>query len=117
MAAEDQVPLTVYLRHGGGLHEHDWPLHPDIAEQLAKGQVTQASEPGPATWHRPAGAGPSESEQTGREIYATDKPLLPHRSAPKPEWVGYAVKVGGLAVDDAEAMTKQDLIDRYGGGS
>ncbi|MCK9896964.1 hypothetical protein [Frankia sp. AgB32] len=117
MAAEDAAPLTVFLRHGGELNEHDWPLHPDIAEQLTKGMVTQASEPGPATWHRPAGDGPSESEQTGREIFATDKPMLPHRSAPKPEWVGYAVKVHQVRPDDAEAMTKQDLIDRFGGAS
>jgi hypothetical protein len=116
MAAEDAAPLTVFLRHGGDLNEHDWPLHPDIAEQLAKGMVTQASEPGPATWFKPPETVPSESEQTGREIYADDRPLVPHRGAPKSEWVGYAVKVHGVRPDDADAMTKQDLIDRYGQG-
>nr|WP_109746860.1 hypothetical protein [Salinispora mooreana] len=41
-----------------------------------------------------------------------DEPPAP--SAVKAEWVGYAVRVHDAGPDEAEAMTKTDLIDRYG---
>lgn len=106
------IPQTVFLRHqgGGDLVEHDWPLHPDLAEQLAKGWVTQASTPGPATWHKQSD---DAAEAGGRELVAPDVPM-PHRSAPKADWQGYAVQVRGADPEDAAAATKQDLIERYG---
>lgn len=42
-------------------------------------------------------------------------PDLPGRNDPKPAWIGYAVRVGGMDLDEAEAATKADLIDRFGG--
>lgn len=110
--ATDTVPETVFLRHAGSeLVEHDWPLEPNLAEQLAKGMVRQASEPGPATWHRPEGADAGavpEREMTPPEV------SMPHRSAKVADWQGYAVKAHGLDPEQAADMTKQDLIDRFG---
>ena len=36
----------------------------------------------------------------------------PAVNSPKNEWVGYAVGQG-MSVDDADAMTKADLIDKF----
>ena len=109
-----QIPQTVFLRHGGGVVEHDWPLGENLAEQLTKGMITQVSAPGDATWYKPEVVEPSVPELAGREIFGS-KPMAPHKTAPKPDWVGYAVKVGGLSVDDADGMTKADLVERFGG--
>lgn len=38
----------------------------------------------------------------------------PAVSALKAEWVGYATRVHGADPDEAEAMTKTDLIEKYG---
>jgi hypothetical protein len=39
---------------------------------------------------------------------------VPSRSDAKAEWVAFAVSQG-LDQDEAEGMTKQDLIDQFGG--
>ena len=44
-----------------------------------------------------------------------EPPVRPAQSASKAEWVGYAVRAHGMTPDAAEAMTKADLIERYGG--
>jgi hypothetical protein len=41
-------------------------------------------------------------------------PAAPNKSATKAEWVAYAVSVGADA-DEAEAATRDDLIETYGG--
>jgi hypothetical protein len=38
----------------------------------------------------------------------------PAESANKPEWVEFAAKHGGLSKADAEALTKDQLVDRFG---
>jgi hypothetical protein len=39
--------------------------------------------------------------------------VRPALNAPKLEWVSWAVH-SGASVDDAEALTKSDLIEKYG---
>ncbi len=43
---------------------------------------------------------------------APNEPPAP--SAVKAEWVGYATRVHGADPDEVEALTKADLIDKYG---
>jgi hypothetical protein len=38
---------------------------------------------------------------------------VPGVNAPKNEWVGYAVSQG-VSINDADAMTKNDLIEKFG---
>lgn len=38
----------------------------------------------------------------------------PAKSAPKQDWVDYAVDVHGADADEAGELTKQELIDEYG---
>jgi hypothetical protein len=55
----------------------------------------------------PPGTAPSEDDGPA----ALERPA---RSASKAEWVAYAV-AQGAEQDDAEAATKDQLIERYGG--
>jgi hypothetical protein len=41
-------------------------------------------------------------------------PVPPRPAAPKPEWVAFAV-ASGAAEDEANAMSKAELMERYGG--
>jgi len=88
----------IFVKGGGGLIiKMRLPLHETIADQLTKGHVRQVHEDG-SPYIAPAG----------------DTLARPATSAAKAEWVGYAVRAGGMSPDDAEAMTKTDLVERFG---
>lgn len=108
------TPQSVYLEYGGQVVEHDWPLTEVLAYQLAKGMVRQASQPGPASWFRPPGD-EGEPGDTGPPPAPRPRELPPHRNAAKADWVGFAVRTAGISVDEADAMTKADLVERFGG--
>ena len=88
------------LGEGGGIHAMDLPLPEPIAERLAKGLLRRVNADG-SLYDGPADGVPDLPAEA------------PAKSAAKAEWVGWAV-ANGAAVDDAEAMTKQDLIEQYG---
>ena len=90
------------LGEGGGVFKFDLPLHEVVADKLAKGHIRRVNPDGTpyVEGDRPEGV-PSLPES---------RPAL---NALKGEWVGWAV-VQGLTPDEAEALTKQDLIDRFG---
>lgn len=93
---------VAYFRgEGGGIWKMDLPLPEQMAAQLTKGHLTRVNPDG----------SPYTPPASGGERPSVDPPSP---SALKAEWVGYAVRVHGLAPDDAEAMTKADLIERYG---
>lgn len=83
----------------------DLPLHEAMADQLTKGHVRRVNADG-SPYTEPAASGEQDQADAGEQP--------PAASAVKAEWVGYAVRVHGVPVDDAEAMTKADLIERYG---
>lgn len=95
---------TIYVRgEGGTIFRLALPLHESIADRLAKGYLVQVNEDGsPYTGE----TGPSVPS------LPTEPPAI---SAPKAAWVGWAVACGATP-DDAEAMTKADLIEQYGKG-
>lgn len=90
---------------GGGIFELPLPLSENFEQQRVRGQLVRVDENGdPWTDQAPSGA---DAEDDG--------PVRPPVNAPKNEWVGYAVAVDeGLTIDDADAMTKNDLIEKYG---
>jgi hypothetical protein len=99
---ETAAPATVHiLGEGGGIFELSLPLHETIADKLAKGHVRRVQPDGTpyVEGDRPDGV-PSLPESR------------PAVNAAKAEWVGWAV-VNGMTPDDAEALTKQDLIERF----
>lgn len=84
---------SIWVKEPGGIPiKMDLPLGEGMAGRLATGSLVQCTADG--------------------EIITEDKPIRPSVSTAKPEWVGYLVKAHGYTVDDAEAMTKQDIIDR-----
>ena len=99
MAAAD----TGFFRGaGGGIFELSLPLSENFEQQRVRGQLVRVDENGDP-WTDQA-AGPAD-----------DGLVRPPVNAPKNEWVGYAVAVDpDLTIDDADAMTKNDLIEKYG---
>ena len=94
---------TVFiLGEGGTVFELDLPLHEAIADRLAKGHLRRV---------HPDGSPYVEGERPdGVPSLPTTRPAV---NAVKAEWVGWAV-VQGLTPDEAEALTKTDLIERFG---
>lgn len=92
----------IYLqaRGGGRVRPHRVPLHKAIAQQLAKGYLRRVNEDG-SKWE------PQDDIRPPEELKRPDP------KAPKAEWVGFAVSAG-MEPDDAEAMTKADLIEKFG---
>lgn len=52
-----------------------------------------------------------QGDQAGGHRPSADPPA---QSAPKADWVAWAVAAFGLTQEEAEALTKADLIARYG---
>lgn len=86
---------TVFIRgEGGGVIEMSLPLHEAIADRLTKGYLRVVNADG------------TELD----DVKELTRPLV---TARKIEWIAYAVH-NGEKPDDAEAYTKQDLIEKYG---
>jgi hypothetical protein len=95
-------PETVHLLgEGGTVFELALPLHETITDRMAKGYIRRVNPDG-SPFEGPAEPGVPEPPTSA-----------PKASAAKPEWVAWAI-VCGLDSEDAEASTKQDLIDRFG---
>jgi hypothetical protein len=88
---------------GGSVFRLALPLHESIEDRLARGHLTRVNEDGSAWTGDTDPAVPSLPAER------------PAQAAAKAEWVGWAVAQGANP-DDAEGMTKADLIDRYGKG-
>lgn len=97
----DGAKPTGFFRGGGGsIFEMDLPLPEVMAEQVTRGQLSRVNEDG------------SPYEAHGAMDLTSGEFRVPGKNAPKNEWVGYAVSQG-MSVDDADAMTKNDLIEKY----
>lgn len=96
---------TIYVRgEGGGIHAMDLPLPEPIMDRLTKGLLRRVNEDGTPYVER---------EDDGVPTLPTEQPV---KTAPKAEWVGWAVSQGADP-EDAEGMTKADLVELYGGDS
>ena len=89
------------LSEGGTVFELSLPLHEVVEGKLAKGQIRRVNADGT-----------DYTEKVPDDVPAppTSRPAI---NASKGDWVAWAV-VQGLTSDDAEALTKQDLIERFG---
>lgn len=93
---------SIYVRGENGLkHKMDLPLPEHVADRLTKGYLQRVNEDG-SDYVAPA---------DGSDL-TSGLPARPSTAAPKAEWVGFVVNAYGMAPDAAEAMTKQDLIDK-----
>jgi hypothetical protein len=88
----------------------DLPLPEPIAQRVEKRAIVQvANADGDPL---PEGGGLVHDDGTAKDLTALYAP--PAKGASKAAWVGYAVQHGGMTPDGADALTKQDLIDRFG---
>lgn len=96
------MPETIHVRGEGGMViAMSYPLGEGIEKRLTRGELRRVNEDGtPYTG----------DIEDGEPTAVTSRPA---QSASKDEWVGWAVYCGATP-DDAAAMTKSDLIDRYG---
>lgn len=91
----------VFIRgEGGTVFKLDLPLPESISDRLAKGTIVRVANADGDPYDGPAGDVPAPP---------TEKPA---QSALKPDWVAYAI-TKGMSEADADASTKQDLMDRY----
>jgi hypothetical protein len=101
----DKTPDTGFFHcEGGTVIEMDLPLPEVQADKVTKGLIRRVNEDG--TPYEGDAVDPSDGAGV------TSKPAV---AAPKAEWIGWALHCDeDLSADDAEAMTKQDLIEKYG---
>lgn len=85
---------------GSGIFELPLPLAENFAYQAERGQLVRVNADG------------SPYEAHGAMDLVKGEIRRPGINASKNEWVGYAV-FRGMSVDDADAMTKADLIEKY----
>ncbi|HEY9476477.1 MAG TPA: hypothetical protein VIS06_21835 [Mycobacteriales bacterium] len=93
--------VALFRSTSGQLIHLDLPLPGVMADQVTKGYLVRVNADGtPYTGDADAGvpAAPTTRPPVG---------------APKADWVGWAVH-NGATVDDAEASTKADLVEKYG---
>ena len=89
-----------FLGAGGSIYEMDLPLSEVMQNQLTRGQLVRVNKDG------------SPYDEHGAMDLVNGEIRRPGSNAPKNEWVGYAVSQG-VTVDDADAMTKVDLIEKF----
>jgi len=97
----------VYLvgEGGGRVRPHKLPLPEGVAQRLAKGQIRRVNPDG-SPW-----APAAEAEHAPEQ--GVSAPKRPAVNEPKAAWVAWAVH-NGADPEQAEAATKQDLIEAYG---
>ncbi|MET8824787.1 hypothetical protein ABZX40_17955 [Streptomyces sp. NPDC004610] len=97
---------TVHIRgEGGAVFEMDPArMSDDMKRRLRLGYLREVSADGTPLRDRAAPVPPAAA--AGQEPVAR-----PPKSAPKADWVLYAVRELGLAPERAEAMTRRELID------
>jgi hypothetical protein len=97
---------TAFFRgEGGVVWEMDLPLSEDMQVQLVKGRLMRVNPDG-STYTEPV----AEADE-GDEPEVEQPPA---QNAPKAAWVGYVHRVHGLPIDEAEALTKHDLMELAG---
>ncbi|MFJ8110431.1 hypothetical protein [Streptomyces sp. NPDC096132] len=107
------MPETIYLRgEGGGIHAMDLPLPEPIEERLRKGMLQRVNQDGSLYTESDEASDAGKVPTPGQQVPGL--PLTePAKTANKPEWVGWAV-VKGADPEEADGMTKADLIEKYG---
>jgi hypothetical protein len=93
----DSEETAFFRGEGGAVFEMALPLPENQQYKLDRGQLKRCA--------------PDGSDLTGDDAPA--EPKRPAVGASKNEWVRWAVSQGAT-VDDADAMTKNDLVEKYG---
>lgn len=101
---------TIHLQgEGGVVFEHDLPLNPHIAKRHATGHLRRVNADG-TPYVEPVD-GPVDEGQGAPPAPVMGRPSV---RAPKSDWVSHAVYAHGANPEEADGLTKLDLIERYG---
>ncbi|WP_033288256.1 hypothetical protein [Amycolatopsis jejuensis] len=103
--ADEPRELAHFHSESGQVIGMDLPLDEHMQDKVTKGYLRRVNPDG-SPWQEPV----DDTEDTGSEL-TNGVPPRPAVNAAKAEWVGYAVNALGMDPNDAEAATKQDLID------
>ncbi|WP_206302993.1 hypothetical protein [Streptomyces sp. WAC 01529] len=105
---------SIHVRgEGGQVIEMDLPLPDAIQDRLTKGLIRRVNADGsPYTGSAPHPTVTAQTEgQTGGSALTEGRTPRPAVNARKAEWVGWAVGVHGMDPEDADAMSKADLME------
>jgi hypothetical protein len=107
-----------FLGAGGGVFDIDVPLAEPLQYQFDKGSLRLADGEQPFDEPEPEHIEPEhiepELEQHDEPAPVDDVPVKPKQVAPKADWVAYAGSMSDLSVIEADAMTKAQLVERFG---
>lgn len=93
----------IYLKaHSGVVIGMTLPLHEAIEHQWKTGELERVSEDG-SPWQ--------ENENLPGEPSGDGEPARPRESAHKREWQAHAVALGACTEEEAQGMTRAQLID------
>lgn len=110
------APHVFILGEGGAVIKMGLPLHETITDRLLKGYLTRVANAKGDPYVAPEPDATGAGQEPAVAGLPTERPAI---TDSKPEWVGWAVaestRLGEpITPDDAEALTKTDLIERYG---
>ncbi len=86
-----------------------WPLHPTIERQWRDGDLVRVAEDGSPYVED---TGPADDLGSGTDAdHGDEEPVRPAGNAVKQVWVDYAVAIGLMTRDEAEATPKATLVE------
>jgi len=108
---------SIYVRgEGGSIIMMDLPLPEAIQLRVDAGAIVRVNEDGSAWSDSVPEPTPEPVSEDAVELARDDVgPVRPERAMPKARWVEYAQLVSDLTREDAEALTKAELVSRFGG--
>jgi hypothetical protein len=109
------VAQSIHVRgEGGQIIKMDLPLPESIQDRLTKGLIRRVNPDG-SPYAGQAPAPEPDMQVTGSAAASSalteGRTPRPAATARKAEWVGWAVGVHGMDPEDADAMTKQALME------
>lgn len=112
---------SIYVRtEGGSILEMDLPLPEPIQQRFDAGLIVRVEKDGDPWTGKPERepAQESEEDRKAREDAEDEKrpigPVKPAQNASKAQWVDYAELSSDKSHDELQAMTKAELIERFG---
>lgn len=101
---------------GGGLHLFDLPLNEIFAAQERQRKLIRVNPDGSVWSDEPVQE--TEEERKAREdaedLERPLGPVKPSRADSKAQWVDFAELSSEMSHDDLAAMTKSQLVERFG---
>lgn len=100
---------------GGSIILMDLPLPEAIQQRVDAGMIVRVNADGSPWYDSDPELAPEPVSDDAVELARDDVgPVRPERANPKARWVEYAQLVSDLTREDADALTKAELVKRFG---